>query len=119
MIVVPMWRMSSTDFGWADGQPVLRDGDHILDHAAKDPAQGFVAAAHRVEAGIEAVHLLEGRTGDRKVHQVVFGEQAGAQTVMQVMVRIGHVIGDGGNLCFGACMGVNSRSHWALTSARA
>jgi hypothetical protein len=88
------------------GQAVLGDGDHILDHPSEDPAQRLVPPAHLFEARIGAVHLLEGGAGDGQLHQVVLGEKARAQPVVQVVVRIGHVIGDGRHLRLGAGVGV-------------
>ena len=65
-----------------------------------------MAPAHRIKAGIERIHLGKGGAGDGQLHQVVFGEQARAQAIMQVVVRIGDVIGNRRHLGFGAGIAV-------------
>ena len=63
-------------------------------------------AAHFFQPRIQRVNFGKGRAGNGQIHQIGFAEQARSQTVMQIMVAVGHIIGNGGHLCFGAGVAV-------------
>src|SRR5690606_24276336 len=52
------------------------------------------------------VDLGKGGAGDRQLHQIGLGEEARAEAVVQVVVVIGHVVGNGRDLRLGAGIGV-------------
>ena len=59
-------------------------------------------------SGILLHHLLEDFAGERHVHQVGDFEQAGAQTVLNVVIVVGDVVGEGRDLRLGSGEGVEA-----------
>jgi hypothetical protein len=65
-----------------------------------------VPAAVVVEAGIKPVDLGEAAIEDRQLGQIIGRKQLRPEPVMQVVVIVGHVIGERRHLRLGAGMGV-------------
>ena len=73
---------------------------------ADQPAHRFVDQPRQLDAGIAPAHLVEHRADQRHVAQIVDAEQAGAQAVVDVVVVVGDVVGERGDLRLGAGVGV-------------
>ena len=80
--------------------------DHILDHAADHAANRFVNPAALSSARMVGRHAMEDRVHERDLPQVFHGKEARAQSVVDVVVVVGDVVRQRGNLGLQAGMGM-------------
>ena len=79
--------------------------DNIRNHHPEHPAQGLVTAPVTAQIGIERIHLGVTIANDRQGADVIIGEQFCTKSVLQVMVIIGNIVGQGRNLRLGTGIG--------------
>ena len=84
-------------------------GDHVAHHPVDHSAHRFVDQARLVEAGVALRHLMEHRTDQRHVGEIGDREEAGAQPVVDVVVVVGDVVGERGDLRLGPRIGVDAQ----------
>ena len=83
-------------------QPTLGFGDHVLDHAGDQATQKLVRPPASVEVRMLPVDLAQDIAGEREAGEILEREQAGAQTVIDVMRIVGDIVRNGRRLGFGA-----------------
>ena len=76
--------------------------DHVADHAVDEAAGRFVDQTGVLDAGVKPVDLGEDRTDELHGRDIGDREQPGAQAVVDIVVVIGDVVGQGGDLRLGA-----------------
>ncbi len=91
-------------------EPVAGFGDEVAHHAIDQPANRFMDQARLIEPGIARADLLEHRADERHLGEIGDGEEAGAQPVVDVMVVVGDVVGERGDLRFWPGIGVEPQS---------
>src|SRR5438445_10831119 len=94
----------------ARGEPLTGLGDKVAHHAIDQPANRLVDQARLVETGIARANLLEYRTDERHLGKIGDGEEPGAQAVVDVVVVVGNVVGERGDLRLGPGKGVEPQS---------
>ena len=79
-------------------QPPRGLGQHVLDHGREHPPQRLVPPAPRLQPGMRRVDFGQRLAHHRQVRDLVEGEEARAQPVLQVVVVVGDVVGECGDL---------------------
>ena len=87
------------------GQFRPRIADHILDQDTEEPAQRLMAAAIIVEIGIGRINGNKAAIQNRQLRQFIAREELGPKPIMQIVMIISDIIGNGGHLRLGAGMG--------------
>ena len=77
-------------------------GDHVLDHLGDEPTAQFMHHAIGLELRVFSVSVVEDAGDQRDAGEFLEGKKSGPQPVIDVMGIVGDVVGDGGNLSFGA-----------------
>ena len=72
----------------------LGTGDHVLDHAGDQPPHQFVDLPRGFDPGVTLCDLRQDVAQERDFPQVVDGEHAGPQPIIDVVGVIGDVVGD-------------------------
>ena len=90
----------------AFGEARARLHDHVAHHSVDHSANRFVNEARLVDAGIAIGDLGEHRPDQRHVGQIGDREQPGAQPVVDIVVVVGDVVGERGNLRLRASIGI-------------
>ena len=81
--------------------PPPRLQDQVAGHEVGQPPGGLVDAARRLQPG---GLLLHGGAGEREPAQLVRLEEAGTEAVVQIVVGVGDVVGDGSQLGLQRCL---------------
>src|SRR5216684_8380979 len=84
----------------ARGEPLAGFSDEVAHHAIDQPANRLMDQSRLIEPGIARADLGEHRTDERHLGEIGDGEEAGAQPVVDVMVVVGDVVGERGDLRF-------------------
>ena len=77
-------------------------GDDVLDHLGDQPAAQFMHHTIGLELRVLSVSIFEDAGDQRDAGELLEGKKPGPQPVIDVMGIIGDVVGDGGDLSFGA-----------------
>ena len=85
--------------------PAAGLADQILDHQADQVAHRFVREAAALHARPAFLDLAEGLAHHRQRHEVVDGEEAGPQAVVDVVIVVGDVVAERGDLRLRAGIG--------------
>src|SRR5690349_1228758 len=87
------------------GDLELGGRDDVLDGAGDEPPLHLVRLPAALDIGIGREHFADDGTGQRDVHELIEGDELGAQGVVDVVRVVGDVVGDGGGLRFEAGVG--------------
>ncbi len=83
---------------------------HVVDHGPDHAAHGLQMGQAGIEVRPLALHGVEDRADQRHIHQLVQGEQAGGDAVVDVVIVVGDVIGQGRDLGLGRGPGVQTQA---------
>ena len=89
--------------------PPRRFRHHVFHHLADHPANRLQAGQAVVDVRIVLAHASQHGADQRHVHQVGQGEQPRLHAIVDVVVVVGDVIGQGGHLRFGRGPGVQAQ----------
>ena len=81
-----------------DLEPLAAGADHINHHFVDHTTHDLVDAAARRQRGIRGAHAVKMPAHQRDFAQVFERDQAGAQTIVDIMVVVGNLIGEVGQL---------------------
>ena len=76
--------------------------DQVVDHVADQPAHELVDQPRCLDPRVAVAHAREYRPDERHLAQVVDAEQTGAHAVVDVVIVVGDVVGERGDLRLGA-----------------
>ncbi len=88
--------------------PAAGFGEQVLDHDPDQIAHRRVHQPAALETGVTLADGGEDRPHQRHALEIVHREQLGAQPVLDVVVVVGDIVGDGGNLRLGPGEGVET-----------
>ncbi len=88
------------------GESSPRFLERILDHGADETADRLMDQAPRFERRIAAAQAFDGRRDMRHGIEIVERKNARAQAVVEIVIVVGDVVREGGDLRFGAGEGI-------------
>lgn len=84
-------------------QPALRFGKQVRNHDADELAHRLMRHTRLLKPRIAVHHAAENLTHKRKRHEVIDGKEPRPETIVDVMIVIGDVVRERGNLRFRPC----------------
>ncbi len=81
--------------------PPPRLADEIVHHAVDEPADRLVHEARLLESGMARSDFGEDGADERQIGEVLHAEELGAQTIVDVVIVVGDVVGERRNLRLG------------------
>src|SRR5512143_1775079 len=79
-------------------KPSPRLGGDVVDHRGHEASERLIKKPRPVDAGMGGVQLIKRARGDRHLDEIGEGEEGGTVAVIDVVVVIGDVVGERGDL---------------------